>query len=855
MASGTTGDFNYDYLKSMSTVLWNENSKVYTRRVRKKLPKTSVDIDTANIGTGTSTAASASTEITSTTAASTEVLSPIIAAAASTEEHIRSEVASSPKPINDIAATTATFPRYLGKNILQECVEASVVEDIDSSRGRLQVQSPILEQTPSQTLADRDVDSFQSQQLSEQVKHDELRPSVSENDSSQNVVGQGSCCQSLGQQNQSRLSPLLNDAETQSPKETRLFHIDAEAQSPKETRSSHSENEKLQISENGRQNLRESSALSGENDLPNDSQIKLQNDESSLSVLPPAPSSNLPANTNKLVEPLVITRINDRVLFRLSKATQKDDIKELRSKLEHELDQIRKLVNQLEVKEHELASSNAHVSNGVFNNIDSGVDGSEIGGCYHPKPGNVPNGTAERRALVRINSEMSVMGIQETTPMKLARVSSDVGTAGTLDPKMYSRQLSIAVIENAHDAGEIIDKEKRTPKANQYYRNSEFLLGKDRLPPESNKKSKTNHGRKHGGRSEQAPDFGFGFDKNRNQVFKSCSSILQRLMKHKHGWVFNEPVDAKALGLHDYHVVINHPMDLGTIKTRLSQNWYKSPREFAEDVRLVFRNAMTYNPKGQDVHVMAEELSGIFEEKWAVMETKYNPYLKYHVYQDAGLPTPTSRKFPQPYLEPIAPASVHAFAPTAPMTIDAKIQRSHVGRMPVPKKPKAKDLNKRDMTYEEKQRLSTNLQSLASDKLDAIIQIIKKNNTALSQHDDEIEVDIDSVDQETLWELDRFVSNYKKGLSKKKRKAELALQVRTVSNQSVSRMTTTPTVPEVQVESGTVIDKQDTHAVEGEKHGNDVSRSGSSGSSSSDSGASSSDSDSGHSSADGPDAG
>lgn len=850
MASGTTGDFNFDDLKSKRTVLWTENSKVYTRRVRKKVPKTGVDIDTVNTGTETSTAASTSTENPSTTAASTEVFSPIITAAVSTEENIHSAVASSPKPIHGIAATTATSPRYLGDSILQECVEASVTEDIDSSQGRLQVQSPILEQTPSQTLAERDVDSFQSLQLSGQVNHDEQRPSVSENDcSSQNVVGQGSCCQSLGQQNQNRLSPLLNDAETESPKETPSFHSDAEAQSPKEAQSSHSENEKLQIIENGRHNLRESSPLSFENNLPNDNQIKLQNDENSMSVPPPAPSSNRPANTNKLVQPLVVTRINDRVLFRLTKATQKDNIKELRSKLEHELDQIRKLVKQLEIKEHELASSNAQVSNSIINNIDFGVEGSEIGGYYRPQPVYVPNGAAERRALVRINSEMSVMGIQETTPMKLARLSSDVCTARTLEPKSYSRQLSIAVMDNTHDTGEIIDKEKRTPKTNQYYRNSEFLLGKDRLPPESNKKLKTNHGRKPSGRSEQAPGLGFGFDKNKNQMFKSCSSILQRLMKHKHGWVFNEPVDAKALGLHDYHVVIKLPMDLGTIKTRLSQNWYKSPREFAEDVRLVFLNAMTYNPKGQDVHVMAEELSGIFEEKWAVMETKYNPYLKYHVYQDAGLPTPTSRKFPQPCLSPVsAPASVHAFAPAAPMTVDTKIQRSHAGRMPVPKKPKAKDLNKRDMTYEEKQRLSTNLQSLASDKLDAIIQIIKKNNTALSQHDDEIEVDIDSVDPETLWELDRFVSNYKKGLSKNKRKAELARHARTVSNQSVSLMTTTPTIPEVQVESGTVIDKQDTHAVEGEKQGNDVS---SSTSSSSDSGASSSDSDSGHSSADG----
>jgi hypothetical protein len=39
-------------------------------------------------------------------------------------------------------------------------------------------------------------------------------------------------------------------------------------------------------------------------------------------------------------------------------------------------------------------------------------------------------------------------------------------------------------------------------------------------------------------------------------------------------------------------------------------------------------------------------------------------------------------------------------------------------------------------------------------------------------------VDIDSVDAETLWELDRFVTNYKKSLSKHKRKAELAIQAR-----------------------------------------------------------------------------
>ncbi|GKD09780.1 casein kinase II subunit alpha-like protein [Tanacetum coccineum] len=52
------------------------------------------------------------------------------------------------------------------------------------------------------------------------------------------------------------------------------------------------------------------------------------------------------------------------------------------------------------------------------------------------------------------------------------------------------------------------------------------------------------------------------------------------------------------------------------------------------------------------------------------------------------------------------------------------------------------------------------------------VRIIKKNNT-LSQNDEDIEIDIDSVDIETLWELDRYVTNYRKNLSKVRRRAEI----------------------------------------------------------------------------------
>ncbi|GJY28472.1 putative reverse transcriptase domain-containing protein [Tanacetum coccineum] len=64
-------------------------------------------------------------------------------------------------------------------------------------------------------------------------------------------------------------------------------------------------------------------------------------------------------------------------------------------------------------------------------------------------------------------------------------------------------------------------------------------------------------------------------------------------------------------------------------------------------------------------------------------------------------------------------------------------------RIHVPKKPKACEPNKKDMTYEEKQKLSSNRQNLPLDNLDGVT---------------------DSVDIEMLWELDRYVTNYRKNL-------------------------------------------------------------------------------------------
>ncbi|KAH0448644.1 hypothetical protein IEQ34_022444 [Dendrobium chrysotoxum] len=483
----------------------------------------------------------------------------------------------------------------------------------------------------------------------------------------------------------------------------------------------------------------------------------------------------------------------------------REEVRDLRKKLAAELELVRAMVRKLEARELQAAAASASLA---------------------PATGYTM-------------SQLSASDPNPTIPARKTALSSEVASCRP--------QVSVSVMPGESSLNEAAEKEKRTPKANQYYRNSEFLLGKERLPPLEP------HGhKKHKVSGTKAVAMG-EMDRNAfTNAFNSCRDLLSKLMKHKHAWVFNVPVDVKKLNIPDYHSIIKRPMDLGTISSRLNKNWYKTPGEFAEDVRLTFKNAMTYNPKGQDVHHMAEQLLNMFEERWPSIERQYS---------NVSNPSPMMKKTP---LDLRTLERSDSTAHPGPAEAKSRVVSNvpHIGRPPPLKKPKAKDPDKRDMTFEEKQRLSNNLQNLPPEKLENIVQIIKKRNSSLSQHDDEIEVDIDSVDVETLWELDRFVTNYKKSLSKNKRKEKLAVLARTGvesnANERVHEVIPGPEPTGEHREGKIVMDDKEVSSgsqIREENKGGDANRSSSSSSSSSDSGSSSSGSDSESSSAYGSDGG
>jgi bromodomain-containing factor 1 len=70
---------------------------------------------------------------------------------------------------------------------------------------------------------------------------------------------------------------------------------------------------------------------------------------------------------------------------------------------------------------------------------------------------------------------------------------------------------------------------------------------------------------------------------------------LKNTKKTKHAMYFIAPVDPVALNIPTYPDVIKHPMDLGTMESKLKNDRYSSVQAFADDLQLIVDNAEKFN--------------------------------------------------------------------------------------------------------------------------------------------------------------------------------------------------------------------------------------------------------------------
>ncbi|XP_015438731.1 PREDICTED: ATPase family AAA domain-containing protein 2-like [Dufourea novaeangliae] len=70
--------------------------------------------------------------------------------------------------------------------------------------------------------------------------------------------------------------------------------------------------------------------------------------------------------------------------------------------------------------------------------------------------------------------------------------------------------------------------------------------------------------------------------------------ICAKLARNRQFFMFTKPVDTEEVP--DYNIIIKQPMDLETMMTKIDMHCYLCARDFLDDIDLICKNALEYNP-------------------------------------------------------------------------------------------------------------------------------------------------------------------------------------------------------------------------------------------------------------------
>ncbi|KAI0323074.1 hypothetical protein OF83DRAFT_1234654 [Amylostereum chailletii] len=102
-----------------------------------------------------------------------------------------------------------------------------------------------------------------------------------------------------------------------------------------------------------------------------------------------------------------------------------------------------------------------------------------------------------------------------------------------------------------------------------------------------------------------------------------CKEILRGLLKIPEAGIFSRPVDPVLDGCPTYYDEIKHPMDLGTISSKLNVGDYTSMEHFQKDFDLVLSNCRLFNPPTTYPTQCADVVERAFKKEWSkLMERK-----------------------------------------------------------------------------------------------------------------------------------------------------------------------------------------------------------------------------------------
>lgn len=258
-------------------------------------------------------------------------------------------------------------------------------------------------------------------------------------------------------------------------------------------------------------------------------------------------------------------------------------------------------------------------------------------------------------------------------------------------------------------------------------------------------------------------------------VLASCYDLLDFLRRHKYGGVFSQPVPKSVAG---YYETIQNPMDFSTIETRMLEVPEYSLDDFDADVRLVWSNAMKFNPPKHPVHDMAAFLSEIYTDRITRMRQRQE---QERAREEARKARAAAGKaaagggfmtMPVRNRRKRSPASTGATSGASPKLDDAfrvisermdQLRRQLGGmagagpRRAAPRRAPRRP-TQRPISIRERQQLKTQIMALPEHRLVGVADIVR--DATPGDDGGHVEIDLEALDNGTLRKLQAYVRRF-----------------------------------------------------------------------------------------------
>ena len=112
-----------------------------------------------------------------------------------------------------------------------------------------------------------------------------------------------------------------------------------------------------------------------------------------------------------------------------------------------------------------------------------------------------------------------------------------------------------------------------------------------------------------------------------------CNRIINDLLKWQLTTYFRKPVDPDKDGAPSYLEKVKNPIDLSTIKNKLQANEYKTANDFMQDIRLIYKNAETYNGENSMITFIAKDIVKWVEQQFSEKCNSYEEEMRFRLHK------------------------------------------------------------------------------------------------------------------------------------------------------------------------------------------------------------------------------